>query len=160
MTVRDVVFVAVILLVTGVFMFIGNFLTNTVMDVALTHPELNSSQGAVDAYNSIKTQTNKLDYVYFAYFIGMVFGIFITAWLVGGNNIFTFFYVIVMIFAVLLSPILSSVFDQFITTPAIVATGNNFPIMIYIMDNLPVLMSIIGMIGLIIMFAKPNIQPQ
>ena len=157
MTARDVVVVSVILLVTALFLFIGNYLTNTIMDVALTHSELNSSPGAVNSYNSVKTQANKLDYVYFAYFIGLVIGIIITGWLIGGNPIFMFFYIIILIFGVLISPILSNTFESFIATPAISATLSNFPIMTFIMQHLPMLMTIIGMLGLLVMFAKPNI---
>ena len=115
MTARDVVYISIILLVTALFLFIGNFLTNTVMDKALAHPVLNSSQGAVDAYNSVKTQANKLDYVYFAYFIGLFLGLMITGWLIGGNPIFMFFYVIILIFAVLISPILKQMLRQPLT---------------------------------------------
>lgn len=156
MTARDVIFISVILLVTALFLFIGNFLTNTVMDVALQHPQLNSSPGAVNAYNSVKTQSNRLDYVYFVYFIALTFGILITGWLIGGNPIFMFFYVIILIVGVLISPILSNTFQSFILTPAITATADNFPITIFIMQNLPIFMTIIGMLGLIVMFAKPN----
>ena len=156
MTARDVVYISIILLVTALFLFIGNFLTNTVMDKALAHPVLNSSQGAVDAYNSVKTQANKLDYVYFAYFIGLFLGLMITGWLIGGNPIFMFFYVIILIFAVLISPILTNVFGSFISTPAISATSNNFPITIFIMQHLPLLMTVMGMLGLLVMFARAN----
>lgn len=156
MTARDVVFVSVILLLTALFLFIGNFLSNTMMNQALQHPMLNSSQGAVDTYNSVKTQANKLDYVYLAYFIGLTLGILITGWLVGGNPIFMFFYIIILIVAVIISPILSNSFESFIGTAVLVPTQANFPITIYIMQNLPLLITIIGMFGLGVMFAKPQ----
>lgn len=155
MTARDVIFVSVILLVTALFLFIGNFITNTIMDKVLVHPVMNSSQGAVDTYNTVKTNANKLDYVYFAYFIGLTLGIIITGWLVGGNPIFTFFYVILLIFGVLISPILSNTYESVINTPAITATSAHFPITNFIMQNLPMFVTIIGMLGLLVMFAKP-----
>jgi len=156
MSASDILFVSVVLLVTGLFLFTGNFLTNTIMDTALQHPQLNSSPNAVSSYNSVKAQANKLDYVYFAYFIGLILGIMITGWLIGGNPIFMFFYIIILIVGVLISPILSNTFQSFIETPAISATQANFPITIFILQHLPMFMTIIGMLGLLVMFAKPN----
>ena len=156
MTARDVVVVAVLLFISAIFLFIGNYLTNTLMDRALTHPEMNSSQGAVDSYNSVKTQANRLDYVYLAYFIGLIIGILITGWLIGGNPIFMFFYVIILIMGVIVSPILSNAYQSFIETPTLTGTVANFPITTFIMQNLPIFIAIIGMLGLLVMFAKPN----
>jgi len=154
MSASDVIYISVVLLMTGLFLFIGNFLTNTVMDSALTHEQLNSSQGAVDNYNSVKAQANKLDYVYFAFFMGLVFGLLITGWLIGGNPIFMFFYIIIIIIGVLISPILSNAFESFVSTPAITATTANFPIMMFIMQYLPMFIAVIGLIGLLVMFAS------
>ena len=108
-----------------------HYVANTMTNQLIAEPTINESDAAVEALGTVNTISNRLDYVVFGLFIGLVLG---------------------MIF--------SNVWDTVTQSSIFGTTVANFPITNNIMGNLPLYLGIIGIIGLVVMFAKPYVVGQ
>lgn len=126
----------------------------------IAEPTINSSDAAVESLSAVSTISNRMDYVIFGLFIGLILGVIITGWFVGGNPIFMFIYFIVVVIAVILAMIFSNVWDTVSQSSIFGTTVTHFTITNNIMGNLPLYIAIIGIIGLVVMFAKPYVVSQ
>lgn len=117
---------------------------------------VNSSQPAVDAFNSSITQADKLDRWVLYIFLGMVLALIITSWFVAGRPVFGFLYMIVIIIGVGLSAILSNVWETTTIMARFGAAVGSFPITNHLLSYLPIYTLAVGFIGMVVMFAKPQ----
>lgn len=155
MAVRDVVLIMVLLFLFGMGFFVLHFVVSTAVDELVSVSTINQSQDAVDAFESGRTVVNRLDYLIFMIFIGLILGMLITGWFIGGNPIFMFIYFIVVVLVVVISAVLSNTWESVTQASVFGTTIASFPIANHILLFFPYYMSVIGIIGLIVMFAKP-----
>jgi len=155
MAARDILFIGVLLFTFGIGFFIIHFMMDTVVTEIVSIPALNATNASVDAWESIRTTTNRLDYVIFGLFIGLVLALIITSWFIGGNPIYMFIYFIIIIIAVVISTVLANTWE---TVSGMVVFGTtivSFPITNNLLLKLPIYIAVVGFIGIITMFAKP-----
>lgn len=154
---RDVIVMAVVLFAVGLGLFIIHFFTNTAVDSMLGVSQINSSQDTFDSLTSVKTDvTSRFDYLVFAFFIGFILLIIILGWIIGGNPIFMFVFFILVLSGVLISMLLANVWEDVSQSDGLVESLSSFPITNHILLNLPVYISIVGVLAIIVMFAKPK----
>ena len=160
---RDVLFIAVILFGLAIGFFTIHYMMGETVDRLIANPVINQSSSAVEAFEGIDIMTSRLDYVIFGVFIALVLGLIITSWFIGGNPIYMFIYFIIVVITVVISTVLANTWEM-ITQGDIAATVfgtasfNAFPLTNNLMLYLPIYISIIGFIGIVVMFAKPAIQ--
>jgi hypothetical protein len=163
MSARDVILIGVLTFVSAIIIYIIAFAGNAAIQKMILTPQVNESRGAVQALEGTQKTILRFDYVVFGIFIGLCLALIITGWFVAGNPIFTFIYILVIVFGVAISAVLSNVWVQMtssidaVTSPSLLAS---FPISNQLMINLPLYSAIIGFLGLIVMFAKPNLVGQ
>ena len=133
MSARDIIFIGVTIFGLAIVMFIFHFAFGTLTDSMVNVPAINETTQTVEVFQGINNFLSRLDYVVSAIFLGLILGLIVTGWVIGGNPIFMFFYFIFVVISV-------------------------FPISNNILLNLPIYMSAIGIIGLIVMFGKPYFQ--
>lgn len=157
MAARDVVFLGVLLFASALIMLISLFVWDKVGDAFLKNPVMNSSAGVRNSVSGVDRAFTRVDWVVMGVFIGSVIGIMVTGWLVGGHPIFMFAYFLLVVLAVVASAIMSNVWES-IFLPAYFGSGvtGQLPITEFIMDKLPVLIAVVGLLGMVVMFAKPN----
>lgn len=157
-TVRDVILIGALIFAFGVGFFILHFVGSTLVSRLSSISQINQSSHAITAFQGINTVVNRLDYVIFGIFIGLVLGVIITGWFIGGNPIFMFIYFLVLAIGVAFSTILANVWETLTTVSAFGTTINSFPITNNLLLNLPIYLAVIGFIGMVVMFAKPYFQ--
>ena len=158
MAVKDVLMIVVVCFSFAIGFLFFNYFGHSLNNGMRTVPEINASSNAMSALNSVDAAQNRMDYIYFGVFIGLVLAILISGWFVSGEGIFMWVYFFILIFIVVVAAILSAIFNEFANTPLFQATIINFPIMSYIMSNLAIFASIIGLMGLTVMFGKPYLK--
>mgnify|MGYP003145620266 FL=1 len=158
MSARDVIFIGITIFGLAIVMFIFHFAFGTITDSMVNVPAINETTQTVEVFQGINNFLNRLDYVVSAIFLGLILGLIVTGWVIGGNPIFMFFYFIFVVISVLISPIISNFWESFTNNATISASLSAFPIANNILLNLPIYMSVIGIIGLIVMFGKPYFQ--
>lgn len=149
----------VLLMAVLIFGFVLGFVivhkaVNTTADLMMDNPEINSTD-FVGVMEDTKALSNRLDYVAFAIFMGFIISLIITSFLVSGNPIFMFIFLVVDIIIVVVASVLSFVWNEVITKATFADQLTAFPIMNHILDKLPFYIGIIALLSLAIMYAKP-----
>lgn len=159
MTASDVVGIAVTLFALGIGFFVMHSVLNTTVDTMVANTSvINASTTASSMFQTVKDTSDRMDYFILAIFIGMILALIITAWFVGGNPIFMFVYFIVVILAVLLSMLMSNIWEDVSSASVFGTTISSFPITNHILGLLPFYITIVGFIGMVTMFAKPYLR--
>ena len=155
MAARDVVLIGALVFTFAIGFFIIHFVMNTTVDSMISIGEINESDAAVSQFEGIKDMTDRLDYVVFGLFIGLVLALIITGWFVGGNPIFMFIYFIVVVIGTVVSFVLANVWETVSNSAQFGTTILSFPLSNNLMLNLPIYMAVVGFVGIVVMFAKP-----
>ena len=155
-SVRDIILAMVVVFMFGLGFFVINYALNTTFNSMIQVEAINQSAGTVAVFEGTQTGLlGKLDYIVLGLFIGLTLGIIVTGYFLGGYPIFAFFYFIVLIIGVVLSAVMSNVWETFSTTAIFGTTINAFPLTNHLMNYLPYYCAVVGFIGIVAMFAKP-----
>lgn len=160
MSASDVLLIAVLVFAFGIGFFTVNFMMDTVVDDMTAVGVINASNQTVTALESVKDTAGRLDYVIFGLFIGLVLGLIVTSWFIGGNPLFMFIYFIVWVIGVVISTILANTWETVTTMVVFGVTITDFPLTNNLLLYLPIYIAVVGFIGFVIMFAKPYVQSE
>ena len=160
MAAQDVILIGVLLFTLGLGLFIIHFVMTTISDNMLDVTEINQSDAAVEVFEGMDEVASRFDAVVFGLFIGLVLALIISSWFIGGHPIFMFIYFIVVVLGVVLSTVLSNTWETATNMAAFGSTIAAFPITNNLLLRLPIYLSVVGFIGLVIMFAKPYMEQQ
>jgi hypothetical protein len=156
MDMTDIVVIGAVLLGLAVSMFTLAFVFNQAETVLLAESHFNEtteSRGAIDHISDI---TARYDYIFFMSFMGIVLAIMVGSWFLSGNPIFLIVYVILWMIGIVVAVPLSNGWETISTKVVFGATLSSFPITNHIMNLLPIYITVIGFMGLILMFLKPG----
>jgi len=164
--VRDVALIAVLLTLSAFVLFIVYFVTKVSVNALIVIPAINNSntQAAYNSFVQMGNTADRFDYLFFSMLIGYILFIIISGYLVGGSPVFMFIYFIVVVISVVFSMVLANAWYD-VTTQTIFTTilpgftiDTALPITNHIMTYLPVYITGIGLLGLLVMFAKPYVS--
>lgn len=155
MAAKDVILTGILVFIFAIGFFVVFFMSNVVTTRMMGIAAINQSQAAVEALQGSQAVAQKMDYVVFGLFIGLVLAMIITSWYVGANPIFMFIYFLVIVLGVTFSTMLSNVWETITQSSIFGTTINYFPISNNLLTNLPLYTAVIGFLGLVVMFAKP-----
>ena len=156
-SVQDVGWAMIFFFVAVVMFLVVTYGFNQVVDKMKITPQINSSLVTVNALDDSADLTYRYDYVSIAILLGFTIAIIITGWLVPVSSIFMWLYFIFLAVLVMASAIFSYVWNKIYTTTVLAATiDSHFPIANHILSNFPIYITIIGFLGMIVMFAKPQ----
>lgn len=114
--------------------------------------EINASIASGDAV------TASFDYMLLGGIVAIFIAMIVLAFMIPANPVFAIVYLIVMIVNVWLCAIFSRAYETFSTTPALVNASASMPMQNFIMMNLTSIMFMLGLMVMIITFAKPYIM--
>lgn len=157
-TVQDVGVAMVFFFVAVILFFVVTYAYDTMIDKITLTPGINSSQVTIDAFEDSQDLTNRLDYVAVVLLFGLTLAIIITGWFVAGNQLFAFIYLLVLIILIIVSAMLSYVWNIISSNATFTATLTKFPISDYILQNFPIFVTVIGFLGMMVMFSKPYFE--
>ena len=152
----DILFIGIFLFALAIGFLAFNNAFNTAIDQMKENDQINATNATVEALTNTQEKVlGKLDYIILGAFIGLTLALLITAWMIGGNPIFVFFYFIFIVIAVVLASILSGAWEQVTELAVFTETIVEFPVAMHLINNLPFYVAIIGFIGLVLTFVKP-----
>lgn len=159
-SIQDIGLAMVFLFVAAILFLTVKYSYTQFVDTATENTQINSSAAAVEVLDKTKDLTNRFDYVVFVLLVGFVLAVIITGWLVGGNPLFSFIYFIALVILVAVSSVLSFVWEKVSTKAIFIDTVAELPITDLIMSNFPVYITILGFVGMLVLFAKPSFTQQ
>lgn len=155
---KEIIMFGALVFMFAIGFFVMNFMAGTVAGKLNSNPTWNSSSAAVAATNSMQTTANLLDQWIFGFVIGFFLAMIITSFFIGGHPILMPLYIIVIVVGTIVSAILSNVWDDFTNMSIFGTTINNLPLTNHILSYLPYYLIVIGITGMIVMFARPTSQ--
>jgi hypothetical protein len=160
---RDVILIVFLMFTISISFFISNYTGKTLETQIAASEGWNKADVGINATTAMNATIDKgnamWDKVIFAVFIGLVLSLIVTSWIVGGNPVFMIFYFIFIIIAVISSIIFSDAFMDIFYHNVYFNFGTtwaDFPITMNLLTYFPYYITIVGVIGMIIMFAKPQ----
>ena len=150
------IFSFTIVLICGIFIYMGGDVlekTHETMD-DMTFGDANTSQVIDDTFGAVNRSYQALYWISVFLMVGMVISIFIGSYLVTTKPVFFIPYAFITIIAIIVSVGISNAYEQVIADPTLASTFAGFIGANFIMLNLPVWVTIIGIVGAIIMFVR------
>ena len=153
------VFAFVIVFISVIWIYMGG-LAQDQMQESLGKMDLhdtvgnNASQVIDNTIGDFNTSISALRWITVFLIAGMILSIFIGSYLVTTKPIFFIPYLFIIIIAIVVSVPMSNAYETLMTTPTLVDTFTGFQGANWIMLNLPMWITIIGLTGAIIMFSR------
>lgn len=140
----------------GFVILIGGYIANTFSDelqtkIASDTPEVNESFQATK-----NVANNTLSAVWYVVFAGLILGLMITAWYIPTHPIFAAPFIVLLIITVIIGVALSNVYQKLYGVSQFSSIASTQGSVNFILSNLPYVALVIGIIVLIITFAKPG----
>lgn len=145
-----------LILMCVIFIFLGNKVTSEVhskLDNQM-YGDKNSTEIIDQTLGKVNNAYQALVWIAWFEIIGMVIGIFIGSYLVTTKPVFFVPYIFIVIIAVIVAVALSNAYETLMQTEMLAETFAKFYVSNFIMLKLPIIISIIGFVGAIIMFAR------
>lgn len=157
MAFRDIIYFVVIIFILGVAFFLFNYTQNVMFDQVIASPAIQAVNQSVETMEATRdTLNNRMDYMVFGVFIGLILAMLITSWLIAEHPILIVIYLIVIVIGVVLAAILSNTWESVTVASIFGITITRFPITNHIITNMPYYISVVGLISFIIMGYRSN----
>lgn len=147
----------VIVLVSGVFIFLGGEVSNQLhdtMDDMDIGGEKNGSELIDENFGAVNSAYGGLYWISILLIVGMIISTFIGSYLVTTKPVFFIPFIFVLIIAIVVSVGISNAYETIIADPILADTFAGFVGANFILANLPVWITVIGVAGAIIMFVR------
>ena len=151
-SILDIFLIIVFLFVGGIsIVVIGNFWTQ----MRTSFVEEGLSTRAITFIDSTESSILNFDNVFLIIAVGLIISTIILAFTIHTHPIFFFISIILLMFALVVAPPLSNAFRSFINETDgggadFNTTAANYPQMIWIVDNLPLIAAFVPGVGIII----------
>lgn len=146
----------VIVFVSGIFIYLGGRVTSEVhqeMD-GMMFGDQNATEVIDNTLGAVNNSYQALYWISVFLIVGMVISIFIGSYLVTTKPIFFIPYAFITIIAIIVSVGISNAYEQVIQDPTLASTFAGFTGANFIMLQLPIWITVIGIVGGIIMFVR------
>lgn len=154
--VQDLLFMGLLIVIFIIAVIVGGSLLKPInRNYQTLNPTNNGSgQQMLDHYTD---RYSKIwDDAVLVLFIFLVISFFFTMFLIQSHPVLFFILIVIFAIGLVVLAMFGNIFDRFIHTPAMAEEAPNYPITSFIMDHWVSMMLMIGIVGIIIFFAKIN----
>jgi hypothetical protein len=155
-SVRDILVIAIVLFAVGISILFAVNIGHRVNSNLLIIPAFNNSVTATSAINHADAAINMVDYLYLACFIAFFISIIIFGWLSSSYPILAPIYFFIVIIFVFVSIILQLAWNDIALNPQALTATASIPITAFILSHLGLFMAVFGLVGILVMFGKPQ----
>lgn len=151
-----VIITFVIVMFLGIWLYGFDLITTSLIsiDAPIGNGSVTVGSAAEDTFGQVNTGKQRvLPIVGFALIFGMMLTIFISNFLVKVHPVFFFVYLGILVLAIVLSVFVSNAYETFLTGEVFSSTLQGMSAMTFILLNLPLWTTVIGFIGMAILFA-------
>jgi len=151
-----VLYLIVMIAAAAFFILIAGFISTEISGELKT--KLNSSTDEVnEAFDAtINTAEKTFSAVWYVIFGGLMLGLFITAWHMRTEPIYVPIFIILLVITIIVGVAMSNAYEKLYEVDALSDIADTQGSINFLMGKLPYVALIIGLIALIITFAKPK----
>jgi len=143
-TITDVIFIAVFLTIFAVVLIFGYHVYSQFIGAGLDDTILNKGTNALRIFN----------YGFLMIVLGAGGASIAGAFMIDSHPIFFVFTTFIFLIFIIIGAVLTNVFDAIITVESISTTATDFNIIITVLRNIPLLMTIWGILLSIVLYGK------
>lgn len=154
-SIQDIFFFVAVILSLALFFILTHYITDEVSD-ELLKTKLNESEAARTALGSYDDLGAQYDSIWFFLFIGILIGVLISSFMIRAHPIFIPVYILLLGFAVVIGAIMNNVYLEFTATSVLAATAATHVYSNAIINNYVQVIIGVGILSMIIIFAKPR----
>jgi len=151
----DVAFVIVVLLGLAIFILIVGKVYPTITEQIKT-TAIGSNNNSVQALNSTDSIAGKGDMVFLFIFVGLSIAVFISSFFIDSSPILIPVYIIALSLLLIFAGVSERVYESFAEEPTFSAVAESNPMITYLMSHLFIIAIGLGVISMILIFAKPR----
>lgn len=147
----------IIVIVCGLFIFIGTTTSNELHNKLdnMSTQEVNYTHILQQSMDKVPTSYHVLRWGSFVLIAGMILSIIFGSYLVTTKPIYFVPYLLILMLAVMLSAVMANVYeDNFLNNPMLGVYYQQFVMTNFVMLYLPLVVSVVGILGAIVMFAS------
>ena len=154
-------FTGILYLIVGiagfaVLLLIAGYISTTV-STELKEKMGDSAEEVNQSFDTtINVANNTLSAVWYVFFGGLLIGLFITAWFMPTHPILVAPFIVLLVIAVILGVAFSNMYEKLYGVSQFSAIADTQTSINFMMSNLPYVALVIGILALIITFAKPG----
>jgi hypothetical protein len=153
-SIEDMFFFIISMLGFALFIIIVAYVVPEITD-EMRKTDLNNSAAIRSVFDEGDRTIDKLDAVYLIIFAGLVISLFITSFMINSHPIFIPIYIILFGFAIVVGVITNHVYDEFVANVDMATVAASQTYMVAIMNNFILILLGVGILNMIILFAKP-----
>ena len=148
-----VIFLIVSIAIFAIFILIVGYIapqiSNALADQIGISEEINNSLGATTS-----VAENTLPTLWLILFGGLMLGLFATSYFIDTHPIFVPIFALLLIIAIVIAIPISNAYEELSENAILSGTAEQQGLIVFIMSNLPIVAFIVGLLSLIIAFAK------
>jgi len=151
-----VLYLIVMIVAAAFFLLIAGFVSTEIGNEM--KEKFNSSTPEVnEAFDAtIDTANNTFSAVWYVIFSGLILGLFVTAWHMRTEVIYVPIFIILLVVTIIIGIAMSNAYEKLYEVEALSDIAATQGSINFMMDKLPYVALIVGLIALIITFAKPR----
>jgi hypothetical protein len=154
----DVAFLIVLAIAFSVFLIITGYIYVTISD-EIERSVVGTDPNSLQALSTVQALVYQFDYLFLIIFIGFSLTVFITSYQIDTKPIFIPFYILSLAILVIIAAVGQYIWEQIAAVPEFMAQVAEKTMTSYIMNHL-ILTSIgVGVLSMILIFAKPRSNP-
>jgi len=147
----DIVFIGIVLLFFGMIALIGLTVSSGIND-RIQDSNVFNANGKVATNQIVKSYTNGMDNAFLFFTIGISLVTLVLAALVRIHPIFIPFFFIGLIFVIIISAILSNIYQEMAADPNLLAAAGELTFITNILSILPMIIGVFGIFLMIVMY--------
>lgn len=152
-SVIDIIFVVILLFIVGLSFIFAKFTFDDINTELLADDDLNAdAKTMLSDVNSGYTSWS--DAIFGFLFFGLIIFLLVGSYLIDSHPVFMVISVVVFIFIVFIIGNVSNTFEETMNEAEFLALQNSYPIMMFIMTHLIILISVVFALMLIILYGK------
>jgi len=151
-----VLYMVVMLSAFAIFLLIAGFIATEIAGEVKT--QLNSTSDDVNEAFDATTNTarNTLSTLWYIMFGGLLLGLLVTSWFIPSQPVFVPIFLVLLVITVIVGVAMSNVYEALYEVTQFSQIATTQSSIFFVMSNLPYVALIIGLIGLVVTFAKPG----
>lgn len=145
-----VIVFAIAIIVLMFSKFFGEMIT-----ILKADPTFSANNNTMEVFKMLETNTNPwLDYFFLFSFVATIIGLIISSIYIDVHPAFMIIFLVILVVTIIFGGLFSNVFTMIGETDALASTYVNFPSTKFIMNNLPLIIFIVGILVSFILYGK------
>jgi hypothetical protein len=155
-SILDIAFLLVFALGFAIFILIAGYIFPQITNEIKTNSPIGDNNNSVQALNATDNITLRFDTIFLMIFAGLSIAIFITSFFIDSSPILIPVYIIALGLLMIFAVVAENIYEDFSQVSTFSSIAALHPITNYIMSNLVMSAIAVGVLSMVLIFAKPK----